>query len=439
MSHLRPLLLPLVPGLLFALACGGGGGSTPNPTAPATPAPSAPAAKQAVPEAREAALSEHYLVILGSKKDPNEEIPGLATLAAHPEIAAKVERLSSSRFKNLMPCYTVTIAGASKDKSAANDLSAKLRAIGVDNYVKNAGKFVGVAKAIDDYCSRGDVAATGLAQLATQYNGEVFVPIALPEATRDNLVEKAPKPQNLDPDGFSAWKQALPLDRTDAIAKGDAYKVVSVQRGDTRSCTVTGFALLTLGIPHFGQLQDGNKLKAPACGEPEPFAVLDCGPGEEDGAYIASAAKNPTPVTVPLQDDANPKAKAALEAALAKQSGWTSAPASDMGPAERSTTLRRGTFQGKPVWVGEGLVDSGGPCGGEVYSFVGAWIEEGGALREIVPLERHDNTMVLGLVDLDGSGGLSVVEERFPSTVQVTGAGNNPRAVLETAFCDCPC
>ena len=127
--------LPVV--LLLSLACSGGPApekttntaenqpEAPKPTVP--PAPPAPPAPDPA-----AALSDHWLVILASKKDAAEATPALDALAAHPDVSAHPGTLSSSRFKNLMPCYTVAYAEATTDKKVALDLSKKLKELGVD-------------------------------------------------------------------------------------------------------------------------------------------------------------------------------------------------------------------------------------------------------------------------------------------------------------------
>lgn len=384
---------------------------------------------------REVQLSGQYLVILGSKKDPAEVIPAVATISAHPELGATVERLDSGHFKNLMPCYTVTIAGASADKAKALALSKRLTTAGIDNYVKNAGAYVGGSSAIDAYCSRAPAAGGGDVRIAWWESGQAYVPIELTASTAENLLASAPAPKVLD-DGWSAWTQPVAIDRTDTVAKGDAWRLVAAETGVAHSCKVAGFTMLTLGIPHFGVLQQEKEPTAPACGEPAPYAILDCD-GTPGGSQAWIASPTAAPVVIPLTATTNAAAQAALDAELKRQEAWTHPPAGEDGPATSTTTVRRGTDNGRTVWVGEGNVEVPGACGGETYSFVAVWVEEAGTLRTVLPMQRRDNTTLVGLVDLDGKLNLALIDSVFPASTQLRAA--TPIATLDYAYCDCPC
>ena len=384
---------------------------------------------------REAQLSGQYLVILGSKKDATEVIPAVATITAHPELKATVERVDSGHFKNLMPCYTVTIAGASADKATALALSKRLTTAGIDNYVKNAGAYVGGSSAIEAYCTRAPPADGGDVRIAWWESGQAYVAIELAEATAETLLASAPPPKVLD-EGYSAWSQPLTIDRTDTVAKGDPWRLVAVETGVAHTCKVAGFTMLTLGLPHFGVLQQETKPTEPACGVPAPYAVLDCD-GTAGGSQAWIASPTATPVVIPLATATSPTVQAALDADLKRQDAWTHAPAGVDGPAVSATSIRKGTDTGRTIWVGEGAVEIPGNCGGETYSFVEVWVEEAGKLRSVFPLQRRDNTTLLGLVDLDGKLDLTLVESVFPATTQLTGAHGS--ASLDYAYCDCPC
>lgn len=384
---------------------------------------------------REAQLSGQYLVILGSKEDPDEVIPAVATIAAHPELKATVERVDSGHFKNLMPCYTVTIAGASADRAAALALSKRLTTAGIDNYVKNAGAYVGASSAIEAYCARPTATDGGDVRIAWWESGQAFVPIELAESTQETLLAGAPAPRVVDA-GWSAWSQPVAIDRTDTVAKGDHWRLVAVETGVAHSCKVAGFTMLTLGIPHFGALQADKELDRPACGAPEPFAILDCD-GTAGGTQAWIASPTSTPVVIPLKEATNAAAKAALDADLKQQDAWTHPPAGVDGPATWTTTLRTGVDNGRTVWVGEGAVEIPGNCGGETYSFVEVWVEDAGKLRMVLPMQRRDNTTLLGLVDVDGKLNLTLVDSVFPASTQLRGA--TTIATLDYAYCDCPC
>ena len=94
--------------------------------------------------------SNHWLVIVHSSKTEAEPY---ITAEYETSTAPVIEKLrsagitpmalNSSRYKQLMPCWNILIAGSSAKKSTARSLSRKLTAAGIDNYVKQAGKYVG--------------------------------------------------------------------------------------------------------------------------------------------------------------------------------------------------------------------------------------------------------------------------------------------------------
>lgn len=198
---------PDLPVLLLAassLACGGAPAPAPSSAPPGPDAPPAGALPALVTAPAEAALADRFLVVLGSKRDAEEAIPALAALASHPEVAATPARLASSRFKNLMPCYTVTIAGALDDKAEALAVSAALKGIGVDNYVKNAGAYVPRSAAIDAYCEASPAAPAGAARILALVDGRPWLPLPAPDAVVANATRGAPHPKALGAD-FDAW------------------------------------------------------------------------------------------------------------------------------------------------------------------------------------------------------------------------------------------
>ncbi len=378
------------------------------------------AAAFAAPPA-EAARADQFWVILGSKRDPNEEIPGLRTLAAHPEVKAQVERLPSSRFKNLMPCYTVTVAGASADKRVALELSKALRGIGVDNYVKNAGAYVGPNPALDAWCAQGEPEARGLV-LRGEAAG-AFLPIDLPAETTATLLQQAAAPKVFQAD-VATWYGELPVQKVGAHKLDDAIAVRDLTTGAVTSCTISSFGAATLGVPHFGWRE--APMSTPGCGSPRIVASLRCelSPGR------------PFAVSKPGQTvwkELGPGPASALKA-LDAHPIWKERPLAD---EERSTKVLRYGLNGKELHLVIGHRSTeGGACGGVEQTLAGLFTPTGEAVWPIRPLEV---TEVLGVADLEGDGKPELVLSVFPASTVVMRASGEAAATAEMAYCDCPC
>lgn len=366
-----------------------------------------------------------WLVLLGSKRDPAEAIPGLAVIAAHPEIGARPATLSSSRFKNLMPCYTVTVAGALPDKGAALSLAARLRAAGVDNYVKAAGEWVGPSAALDAWCSSaGDPAATPVSFLRVA-GGELWAPVAgLPDDVAARMI--IGKPAAISP-RYDAWRQPVTGPPPGALP---TLQAASVETGRTATCTVLDYAALTLGTPHFGMLQEGP-LTAPACGSPRIFARLSCPGVVTDGAWVVSpTAVTPyTPAgtgTSRQRDDAR--------ALLDKLDAWKDAP----GEHTVDVTLWKGP-QGTLALVA-GRAEDGGVCGGSDTTWFAVFTTSGSRLGQpLGELTAADYVTVLGLVDTDADGRPEVALGSFPDDLRLVDPAGATTGELTVDFCDCPC
>jgi len=437
---------PHVPVLILALsslACGGAPTPAPSSTPPAQAPPGAvtPAAPLPglVSAPGEAAFADRYLVVLGSKRDAGEAIPGLAALASHPEVVATPARLASSRFKNLMPCYTVTIAGGLEDKAAALALSATLKGIGVDNYVKNAGAYVPRSAAIDAYCEASPVAPSGAARIVTLVDGRPWLPLGAPGAVVENATRGAGHPQPLG-SGFDAWYTAVATTQVGDVSVGGSYRLTDVASGASSVCAVSEIAALTLGTPHFGVLQLG-KLTAPSCGEPDLYAGLTCeGMPQSGGPWLAVPAGATAPVAY-RSAPVSPALEAAGNAAIAGDAGWAAGPESGEEAVTRTVTVTRWTGGAGDFALVEGTVSWGnGVCGGDEKAWRAIFPVSGDGLGAALgPWTIDSFSELTGVVDVDGDGRPEWTLAKFPSTTAIQGADGQPRGAFEIAYCDCPC
>lgn len=415
-------LIPLVLGV----ACGGGDGSV----APAASSAPAPARREAAP-APEATLGEQFLVIVASSRQASEAEAALGRVRAQGEAGPRAGTLASSRFKNLMPCYTVAIADALPDRAAALELSKRLKAAGIDNYVKNAGAWVGPSAAIDAYCAGSEVAATGgpTARRLALAGGRAWVP------TEGTIPAGLPKHQRLG-DGYDAWLQPL---AGAPSAGGGAWLAFDVERGASRSCAVKGQGVLTLGTPHFGLLQEEPKPSAPACGEPQLMAELDCALAE--GTWLALPAGS-SPRALARTAAEVPELKKAALAELERWPAWRGlASAGAETPLQKKVTVSRWKGSRGEVHLVEGvLFDELGPCGGEDTAFRAVFAVDGAGLgRRLGPFIEEPFSTLVSLVDVEDDGAPELVTRAFPDTVSLTGADGTLRLRDAIAYCDCAC
>jgi hypothetical protein len=476
-------LLPLVLGvaLAAALACTGAP-EAPTVAAPPSAAPSAipsaiPSAAAEAPTTStppvplasigseaDAALADHWFVVLGSERDPRTPIPGATKLRESPDapaaVAARVRQLNSGRFKNLMPCYAITVADTTPDKAAAQALSKRLKELGIDHYVKNAGAWVGPSAAVDAWCaatlhgngsaSGGDPGDESVAVLVADM-GQLWLPIEAPETVIGHTLRGAPPPVALS-DRYDAWRQPLAIDRMGPISVGSAYRAVDVTTGSTVVCTVAHFDALTLGFPHFGSF-DGEPPAAPTCGEPRVFAALTCdAPTPREGTWVAvsgatalTSYRPAVPASGAVPRDADTRGTglqiAAATTALTSDTDWDADPVDIEGEVTRDVRVTRWVGVNGELALVEGTREAGdGVCGGDTQSWAGLFVIDGDTLG--APLGGFVNTPfgdVLGIVDARGDGRPELVTRAFPLTTTVTATDGSAVTSLAIDYCDCAC
>ncbi len=416
-------------GLLSILACAGlptgspGDAKAPPPpptqTEPAAPAAPPVAGSPAPASTSGPELADRYLVILGSKRDPAEVIPGLAILASHPEVQAKAQTLLSSRYKNLMPCYTVTFAGAFAELKPARALVKALADLGVESYVKNSGSFVGKSVAIDNFCARGP--EEGSLKFGLASAGSTWLPVELPESTVAGLAGAAPAPKMISGDR-GTWEQPLSIRNAGLLSIDGSLPMVDLSTGRGFSCTIQAFSFLTTGTPHFGVQDMAGEITAPTCGSPELMSKLDCPASSGPLLQIEESRVEVFPLT---DGPTTPWAEAALKANSdwePLEAGWT-----------RDIKLH---VAGKYRVIEAKVGDGNGVCGGTEFTLIGVYTAEG---QPVAPLRKYDFTELEGLVDLERDGKPELLLGVFPSTLQLVDLTGEVLASQALAYCDCPC
>lgn len=429
---------PILLALLLTAACTGTEPAT-APT-PAPPPADAPAEPPLVPEPAAAAaplptdapeLADRFLVIVASETDPAAALAKVTQVQALGELGVHARTLLSSRFKNLMPCYTIAIADALPARADAAALAKRLKAAGVSAYVKNAGAFVGPSVALDAFCA-GAAAAPASTSVSLVTRTSDLVAIGL----------SGRPPADLGPytrlgDGYDAWSQAARAGVGDDAPA--AWKVVAVTTGATTTCTRTGVRVLTLGTPHFGVLQDEEKPTEPTCGEPELYATVDC--ALPDGVHVAVPPDAPAPVAYTRGPDADALVEAATRV-LTSVPGWKNhTPSEPESEPTRSVTVRTFTGPTGALHVVEGRIEDGnGVCGGDDATWRAVYVADGTGLgRRISPFVEAHFTELVGLVDVDADGSPEVVTTAFPNDTIVSRLDGTELTRSSIAYCDCAC
>lgn len=379
-------------------------------------------------------LGGQYLVILASKIDPAEVQPALDAVRSLGAPGAKARTLLSSRFKSLMPCYTVAIADAFADKKQALTLSKQLSAAKVDNYVKNAGDYVGPSAAVDAFCAgfASGQSASPNAAIVASAGGRGW--IAMGGATPSPLGD----PVRLD-DSYGAWSQSVPRDSYDESGPS-SWLLVDPRTGATQSCKRKSVAALTLGTPHFGALQGDEKPTAPVCGEPALYSELDCAVSE--GLHVAVPEGGRAPVVYKRGEGSLSALEAAAKADLERVPGWH-----DFKPIDPSDEVRRAVtvtrFEGPAgvILVVEGSIEDGeGVCGGDEVAWRAVYAAQGDGLgRRLGPYIEEHFSRLEALIDVEADGAPELLTTAFPDETTLWRVDGSELSRSSIAYCDCAC
>jgi hypothetical protein len=429
------------------LACGGAAptdappASSPPATeaAPAAPTAATPAAAPSggVPAAHDPSIyADKWLVILASNKTPGQVPANIGKLPP----ALKPASLNSSRFKGLMPCYEIVVAGPPADKAAALAAVKQLKGLGVDSYAKPAGKYVKSDARVDAFCAGAEPVTTcpQSVRFARAVGGQSFLQVGLSPVEAERALAGIAAAKPID-EQKQAWTSKLAAQNLGGLSVGDAFTVAGTA-GASTACKVTGFVALTHGLPHFGWYEMGDP-KKPGCGDPEVWAQLDCALPSDGLASPAGGAQATMPE--PKEVDATP-----FVAALQGSGVWSKIHAEAEESAQLQGEALKASHTALEAQVGgRALVlvvstletrDGNDYCGADDVHRRLAGVVDAGSKEVVWPyqlVEGHQDPALVALPD----GGVGLSHGVFPSGRTVIFAHGGATCTDEVAYCDCPC
>ena len=159
-------------------------------------------------------------------------------------------------------------------------LCKKLTASGIDNYVKQAGKYVGADPRIDRMCNNAAQQVPDYSYaIAQTSNGGVLVRIPVREPTLQHLIERYDQTlREQDRYGYELWMEKLPVETVDAARAGQNSQVLALRQGaEPQSCFVKHFVLAEEGVSvGYPDEVDGKKPRIAGCSEHKVYAFLSC-------------------------------------------------------------------------------------------------------------------------------------------------------------------
>ena len=356
-------------------------------------------------------------------------------------------RLNSGHFKGLMPCWEI-IAVPAKDSKAAKVISKKLKAHKVSNYIKNPGAYVGPNERLDAMCSTSnDSVGPNNSRFGLKMDTglDVYMPLILKPEIRDAVLQQR-YTQKATSNSYETWIDELNNNTIESFHKGqkwDAYGVTSSQK---QECSISGFVVMTRGVPHFGIFEQGEELTEPECGDPWVYAKLDCPQITSKEAeqrfvlYPKGSGYTLNAVDSNAWQDAELSAKqnqdAQVQKMLSEAEEWSQS--QDM-PLQTSVRVTKVADTDSKLSVVEMSFITGtgnNECGGEDHNTtVSAIYREQTRVTEFVNTQY---TPILGVIELKSGSVVTVKRMDYGDLVMLDHTGNVLTA-LPKGFCDCGC
>lgn len=392
----------------------------------------------ALPVGKGSDFSDRWLIILSSNKELGVQPKAVDQLAIA-GVETKIAVLSSTEFKALMPCYEIVTAHSFTGRKAAVAYSRKLTKLGIDNYPRFAGKWVGAQPRVEAYC-RGDREPVEFDECPSKLgfvervDARTFVRLRVDPIVENRVIDAAGAPRRLD---RGSWIAPLGAHKIEGVEVGDAYSVIDGS-GRNTACKVEAFAVLTLGEPHFGSAD----ATTPTCGSAALFAELDCA---SDRAILAIRGTS-TPsrfVRQPASNEDIVRGRKALDASEAhtairkRAEGEAKAQGEALKAKLTPTVFVLGSRRLLTLQLDYTTRDGRDMCGADdvnvrVIGLVDVSAEAPVVLRAFSQVTGE----VVDVLDIGGKVTLSL--KAWPDRRWLEQAGKTV-CEIENAYCDCPC
>ncbi len=369
-------------------------------------------------------FGDQLLVILASRTDPADVPDNVVAADALPGV--DVHQLPSASFKNLMPCYTVTVATSTD--VPPRGLSAQLKRVGIDHYLKPAGRYVGERPELAATCGAVHSPPTGASTVAF---GEASLGFVMPVNIdiAGPILDPDQPFSRVDPEG-SVWRAARPETRVGTLDSQSTVTAIDYATGPS-TCTLGPLSAGIAGRVHFSFSETGPPA-APVCGRP----MLIGGTGCTGDVVVLSGTPAAGTWAGPWESRTAAQLSAPWSTTLSDLA--TEAEAKG-GPVTQKVRRRPVTLPTGPAWVVELTVMTGEGfwvCGGEDHFAVHVGLQAADGTVLVGP-QDITGSEVLGVLDVAGTGAWSIHSQDEITLSQRLQGGSS--AQYDRAYCDCPC
>lgn len=368
-------------------------------------------------------LHGKWLVIAGGS--PEGKSPVLAKGLSRSDVTI----VQSKNFSNLNPGYTIVVAHAFDQKSAAQQEAARLKKSGISAYAKFAGSFRSSSSAEIYWLE--------------SYGGRTFMRIPVDSS----LIAQLPTPETPRIIDMGAWYEPISRNSIANFQRGQSFELYGQDTLSAVQRKIKGFVWLTSGTPHFGYVArlNGGDAEGPGCGSPTLFAELE--PASDLYDYALSGALNYDPAYRKNEDVPFPALKTFLYGSSLYKSFQSEALAAADSMGEKlQTNIRMDSFKrnGHLLYVVYVTFFTGygeNECGANdlVIELRTILEERRDGFRTLLPLQKS-SYRVTHITDLNDDSKIEIIDyywqiRRFAPQLN----DFVPVDSIELDFCDCGC
>ena len=386
-----------------------------------------------------------FLVIVSSSKEKNDaqhiyskvsEIEGLTPV-----------RLNSGHFKGLMPCWEI-IAIPAQDGKAAKAVAKTLNRNNVTNYIKRPGVYVGANERLDAMCSTPNTTAgpnNSRFGLKLDTGPSVYMPLMLKSEIREAVLQQQYTEKSTD-NTYETWIGELNNQTIESFSKGQTWEAYDIGTAQKQECSIVGFVAMTRGTPHFGIVEQGEKLTESACGSPFVYAKFDCpevSSGTLEQRFVFYPNGQGTPFKIvdykAWQDVSfSPKENqdTSIQLILDEAEVWGK---EQNMPVETTMRMTGLLDKGSSLKVVEFSIFTGtgnNECGGDDFNTTASAIYRDGV--RITEFVESRYTPVLGIIE-QKSGVVNILKKMDYSDLIMHDSKGGILTSLPKDFCDCGC